>query len=139
MGTIKSIGINVGKLTPMSYKDEVKIISNYGIEGDRFSKKNDNRQIMIVDADLYDVHNLEQGVLRENLLVSGLDLNNCKEGQKIIVNDSIEMKVALVKDACASADYNDPEVIKKLEGNMYIFATPISTGIISREDKIEIV
>ena len=139
MGIIKSIGINVGKLTPMSYKDEVKIISNYGIEGDRFSKKNDNRQIMIVDADLYDVHNLEQGVLRENLLVSGLDLNNCKEGQKIIVNDSIEMKVALVKDACASADYNDPEVIKKLEGNMYIFATPISTGIISREDKIEIV
>lgn len=139
MGTIKSIGINVGTLTPMSYKDEVKIISNYGIEGDRFSKKNDNRQIMIVDADLYDVHNLEQGVLRENLLVSGLDLNNCKEGQKIIVNDSIEMKVALVKDACASADYNDPEVIKKLEGNMYIFATPISTGIISREDKIEIV
>ena len=92
-----------------------------------------------VDADLYDVHNLKQGVLRENLLVSGLDLNNCKEGQKIIVNNSIEMKVALVKDACASADYNDPEVIQKLEGNMYIFATPISTGIISREDKIEIV
>ena len=56
MGTIKSIGINVGTLTPMSYKDEVKIISNYGIEGDRFSKKNHNRQIMIVDADLYDVH-----------------------------------------------------------------------------------
>ena len=139
MGTIKSIGINVGTLTPMSYKDEVKIISNYGIEGDRFSKKNHNRQIMIVDADLYDVHNLKQGVLRENLLVSGLDLNNCKEGQKIIVNDSIEMKVALVKDACASADYNDPEVIQKLEGNMYIFATTISTGIISREDKIEIV
>ena len=123
----------------MSYKDEVKIISNFGIEGDRFSKMNDNRQIMIVDADLYDVHNLKQGVLRENLLVSGLDLNNCKEGQKIIVNDSIEMKVALVKDACASADYNDPEVIKKLEGNMYVFATPISTGIIYREDKIEIV
>ena len=139
MGTIKSIGINVGTLTPMSYKDEVKIISNYGIEGDRFSKKNHNRQILIVDADLYDVHNLKKGVLRENLLVSGLDLNNCKEGQKIIVNDSIEMKVALVKDACASADYNDPEVIQILEGNMYIFATTISTGIISREDKIEIV
>ena len=94
---------------------------------------------MIVDADLYDIHNLKQGVLRENLLVSGLDLNNCKEGQKIIVNDSIEMEIALVKDACASSDYNDPEVIQKLEGNMYIFATPISTGIISREDKIEIV
>lgn len=139
MGTIKSIGINVGKLTPMSYKDEVKIISNFGIEGDRFSKMNDNRQIMIVDADLYDVHNLKQGVLRENLLVSGLDLNNCKEGQKIIVNGSIEMKVALVKDACASSDYNAPEVIQKLEGNMYVFATPISTGIIYREDKIEIV
>ncbi len=99
MGKIKSIGINIGKLTPMSYKDKVKIISNFGIEGDRFSKKNHNRQIMIVDADLYDVYNLKQGVLRENLLVSGLDLNNCKEGQKIIVNDSIEMKVALVKDA----------------------------------------
>ena len=44
---------------------------------------------MIVDADLYDVYNLKQGVLRENLLVSGLDLNNCKEGQKIIVNKSL--------------------------------------------------
>ena len=52
----------------------------------------------------------------------------------ILQSDGFLLRLKLRK-----CDYNDPEVIQKLEGNMYIFATPISTGIISKEDKIEIV
>jgi hypothetical protein len=49
------------------------------------------------------------------------------------------MKITLVKDACASINYNDPEVIKKLKGNMYIFATPINSGVVLVNNKIEII
>lgn len=139
MGTIRSLSINIGKLKPMSYKENIKIISKFGIEGDRFSKLNDSRQIMIIDSNLYEINNLKKGSLRENILVENLDLNSCFEGQKILINDVIEMKVTLVKDACASINYNDSEVIKKLRGNMYIFATPINSGTISQNDKIEII
>jgi len=34
--------------------------------------------------------------------------------------------------------YNDPDVIKKLQGNMYAFVTPLETGYISINDEIEI-
>jgi MOSC domain-containing protein YiiM len=139
LGTIRSLSINIGKLKPMSYKENIKIISKFGIEGDRFSKLNDSRQIMIIDSNLYEINNLKKGSLRENILVENLDLNSCFEGQKILINDVIEMKVTLVKDACASINYNDSEVIKKLRGNMYIFATPINSGTISQNDKIEII
>lgn len=139
MGTIRSLSINIGKLKPMSYKENIKVISKFGIEGDRFSKLNDSRQIMIIDSNLYEINNLKKGSLRENMLVENLDLNSCFEGQKILINDVIEMKVTLVKDACASINYNDSEVIEKLRGNMYIFATPINSGTISQNDKIEII
>ena len=56
----------------------------------------------------------------------------------ISVNNSIQLKVTLVKDACASISYNDPDVIKKLQGNMYAFVTPLETGYISINDEIEI-
>ena len=56
----------------------------------------------------------------------------------IIINGSIRLRVTLVKDACASASYNDPEVIKKLQGNMYAFVTPLEDGFISINDKVEI-
>tara|TARA_B110001454_G_scaffold37180_1_gene36692 strand:+ start:2566 stop:2937 length:372 start_codon:yes stop_codon:yes gene_type:complete len=123
----------------MSYKKNIKVISNFGIQGDRFSKINDTRQIMIIDSNLYEINNLKKGSLRENISVENLDLNSCLEGQKILINDLIEMKITLIKDACASINYNDSEVIKKLKGNMYIFATPINSGIISQNDKIEII
>ena len=139
MGVIRSVAINLGKLKPMSYKKNIKVISNFGIQGDRFSKINDTRQIMIIDSNLYEINNLKKGSLRENISVENLDLNSCLEGQKILINDLIEMKITLIKDACASINYNDSEVIKKLKGNMYIFATPINSGIISQNDKIEII
>ena len=46
------------------------------------------------------------------------------------------MEITLVKDACASRKYNDPNLIKKLSGNMYIFATPKTSGMISQNDEI---
>jgi|TARA_B110000263_G_scaffold7922_1_gene6799 MOSC domain-containing protein YiiM len=139
LGTITSLAINQGKLKSMSYKNQIEIIKNYGIEGDRFSKLNTSRQIMIVDAKLYEINNLEKGSLRENILVENINLNSCLEGQKILIDDNLEMKITLVKDACASINYNDPEVIKKLKGNMYIFATPINSGVVLVNNKIEII
>jgi len=69
-------------------------------------------------------------------LIDGINLNNCKKGQRIVVNDNINMEITLVKDACASSKYNDPDLIKKLSGNMYVFATPKTSGMISQNDEI---
>ena len=59
MGSIRLLGINVGKQKPMKYEKKIKIIKNFGIDGDRFSKINDTRQIMIVDGKLYDNYDLK--------------------------------------------------------------------------------
>ena len=138
MGIIRSLAVNQGKQKPMLYEKKIKIIKNFGIEGDRFSKFNDSRQIMIVDGKLYDKYDLKTGVLRENILVDNIDLNSCQEGQIFSINDSLQIKISLVKDACASVSYNDPDVIKQLQGNMYAFVTPLETGYISINDEIEI-
>lgn len=121
---------------PMINKNEIRVLEDIGFEGDRYSDPNNDRQIMIVEGSLYDKHELKQGSLRENLLIDGINLNNCKKGQRIVVNDNINMEITLVKDACASSKYNDPDLIKKLSGNMYVFATPKTSGMISQNDEI---
>ena len=136
MGKIRSINLNQGSNMPMINKNEIRVLEDVGFEGDRYSDPNNDRQIMIVDGSLYDKHKLKQGSLRENLLIDGINLNNCKKGQRIVVNDNINMEITLVKDACASSKYNDPDLIKKLSGNMYVFATPKTSGMISQNDEI---
>ena len=138
MAKIRSLAVNMGKQKEMKYEEKIRIIEKFGIEGDRYSSYNDLRQIMIVDGNLYDLHQLKKGVLRENILIDDLDINSLEEGNIILINGSIRLRVTLVKDACASASYNDPEVIKKLEGNMYAFVTPLEDGFISINDKVEI-
>ena len=138
MAKIRSLAVNMGKRKEMKYEERIRIIEKFGIEGDRFSSYNDLRQIMIVDGNLYDLHQLKKGVLRENILIDDLDINSLEEGNILSINGSIRLRVTLVKDACASASYNDPEVIKKLQGNMYAFVTPLEDGFISINDKVEI-
>ncbi len=138
MAKIRSLAVNMGKQKEMKYEEKIRIIEKFGIEGDRFSSYNDLRQIMIVDGNLYDLHKLKKGVLRENILIDDLDINSLEEGNILSINGSIRLRVTLVKDACASASYNDPEVIKKLQGNMYAFVTPLEDGFISINDKVEI-
>lgn len=138
MAKIRSLAVNMGKQKEMKYEEKIRIIEKFGIEGDRFSSYNDLRQIMIVDGNLYDLHQLKKGVLRENILIDDLDINSLEEGNILSINGSIRLRVTLVKDACASASYNDPEVIKKLQGNMYAFVTPLEDGFISINDKVEI-
>ena len=65
----------------MKYEERIRIIEKFGIEGDRFSSYNDLRQIMIVDGNLYDLHKLKKGVLRENILIDDLDINSLEEGK----------------------------------------------------------
>mgnify|MGYP001169068820 FL=1 len=136
MGTIRSINLNQGTNMPMMNRSRIRVLANNGFEGDRYSDPKNDRQIMIVEGSLYDKHKLKQGSLRENLLIDGIDLNNCKKGQKIVINNNINMEITLVKDACASRKYNDPDLIKKLSGNMYVFATPKNSGMISQNDEI---
>ena len=136
MGKIRSINLNQGANMPMINRNEIRVLEDIGFEGDRYSDPKNDRQIMIVEGSLYDKHKLKQGSLRENLLIDGIDLNNCKKGQKIVINNNINMEITLVKDACASRKYNDPNLIKKLSGNMYIFATPKTSGMISQNDEI---
>jgi len=138
LAKIRSLAVNMGKQKEMKYEEKIRIIEKFGIEGDRFSSYNDLRQIMIVDGNLYDLHQLKKGVLRENILIDDLDINSLEEGNIILINGSIRLRVTLLKDACASASYNDPEVIKKLQGNMYAFVTPLEDGFISINDKVEI-
>ncbi len=138
MAKIRSLAVNMGKQKEMKYEKKIKLIENFGIEGDRFSSYNDSRQIMIVDGNLYDLHQLKKGVLRENILIDNLDINSLEEGNILRVNNSIKLRVTLVKDACASVSYNDPDVITKLQGNMYAFVTPLEDGFISINDKVEI-
>ena len=138
MAKIRSLAVNMGKRKEMKYEERIRIIEKFGIEGDRFSSYNDLRQIMIVDGNLYDLHQLKKGVLRENILIDDLDINSLEQGNILSINGSIRLRVTLVKDACASASYNDPEVIKKLQGNMYAFVTPLEDGFISINDKVEI-
>ena len=138
MAKIRSLAVNMGKQKEMKYEEKIRIIEKFGIEGDRFSSYNDLRQIMIVDGNLYDLHKLKKGVLRENILIDDLDINSLEQGNILSIIGSIRLRVTLVKDACASASYNDPEVIKKLQGNMYAFVTPLEDGFISINDKVEI-
>ena len=51
---------------------------------------------------------------------------------------AINAGILHIKEDQLQAIMDDPEVIKKLQGNMYAFVTPLEDGFISINDKVEI-
>ena len=139
MAEVVSVNISEKRGTVKHEVDEIKLIENYGIEGDAHAG-NWHRQISLLAEESIDTMRgrgmeLINGAFAENINTIGIDLKTLPVGTIMNVGECV-LKVTQIGKEC----HNDCE-IKKTTGKCVmptdgIFAVVIKGGTVKKGDKI---
>ena len=104
-GIIKAVCISEKRGTVKKNINEVKVIKDFGLEGDAHAGKW-HRQVSFLSADIVDEFNEKgasviEGDFGENVLVYGIDFKKLPVGTKLICND-VKFEVTQIGKECHS-------------------------------------
>ena len=142
MGEVKAVCISKRKGFPKEPVDSVKVIKDFGIEGDAHAG-NWHRQVSLLSYEVIEDFkktgiDIRDGAFGENIIVSGYDLKTFKPGTVIRIGDVI-LELTQIGKECHShcVIYNTVgDCIMPREG---VFAVVLNGGIVKPGDKVEIV
>lgn len=154
MGTIHSLQICESHRSPMKKVEEAVLITNVGIEGDIHasnqispspvpddpvsSYRRKERQVLLMDLETLQKFNLEVGVIKENITTVGIDINQIKPGQKIIVGEASILTVTGPCTPCYRMDEIRSGLMDDIEDERGTLAFVEIGGTIRTGDNIKI-
>ncbi len=141
-GKILSICVSSEKGTKKDEVHSVHISADWGIKGDAHAGKWHRQVSLLSNKDIDKVRkiipNLNPGAFAENIATEGIDLNQVKIGDKILIRDEVVLQVTQLGKECHSGCE-----IQKLTGDCImpkkgIFARVLKGGLIKKNDRIKI-
>lgn len=94
-GRVDWIGVRPARMQPLRVLDRVQAVESLGLEGDRYASPDGKRQVTLIQAehlqtvaDLLGLGTVDPGLVRRNIVVSGLNLLALK-GKRFRVGDAV--------------------------------------------------
>jgi len=136
VGRVKNLFVKPGPGEAMKASAELSLVAGKGIHGDNaFGRK--RRQVLLVDQAILEAFGLEPGDLRENLTVSGLDLQSIAPGSLLAAGTSILM-VQGECTPCSKMDDLKPGLQNALQTRRGVLASVVEGGSLRVGDAIEV-
>ena len=110
-----------------------------GIEGDRHRRSDGrltDRQILLMDRETIDRFGLQEGDVRENITVEGLDFSALKDGDKVAIGSEVILRITGDCEPCSRMDELRDGLKDELDGQRGMLAFAEKGGIISNGDSI---
>ena len=140
-GQIVSLQLCVGHREPMQAADSVKMITEFGFEGDRHATSTGARtarQVLLIDNETLEGFGLNHMDVRENVTVSGLDLHSMPEGQRLALGDDVVLEITGHCAPCERMDEIRPGLREELVGHRGMLTTVIQGGTVTVGDAIRV-
>lgn len=147
LGTVEWIGLRPKRREPLTAVPATTAIAERGLEGDHRMGKSPGsaRQVTIISREFIDqiqhftgIDNIDPGLLRRNIVVSGLNLNALRR-QRFRVGDAIFEATALCHP-CARMDENlGRGGVAAMIGHGGLCARIIETGAIKIGDDVTVI
>jgi MOSC domain-containing protein YiiM len=138
MGLVEAIHVGVGSRIPMKPLEEVAILGDFGLEGDRNSKPGSKRQVLVVPAEVLDKLDLEPGMVRENLTTRGFDVMGVPRGACIRVGEAL-LEATFECTPCGLMDDIRPGLQEELRGQRGMLFRVIEGGRVRVGDDVALV
>lgn len=141
-GKILSICVSSEKGTKKNEVHSALFIADSGIKGDAHAGQWHRQVSLLSNEDIDKVReiipNLKPGAFAENLATVGIDLNQVKIGDKVLIRDEVILEVTQLGKKCHSGCE-----IQKLTGDCLmpkkgIFTRVLKGGFIEKNDRIKI-
>jgi MOSC domain-containing protein YiiM len=120
----------------MEELDTAQVFENEGVEGCAH-RRGGKRNVLFVAAEDLESLGVPPGRVKENFTVRGADVMNWPIGQRLQIGDA-EFEVSMVCDPCELMEEIRPGLQAELEGKRGMLAKVLTTGRVSRGDRIEL-
>ena len=138
---IVSLHLCVGRRLPMQEAESAKVITGFGIEGDRHATRTGpgkDRQVLLMDEETLKALSLSHGEVRENVTTSGIELASLTEGQRLGLGEDVVLEISGHCAPCARMDEIRPGLQQELDGRRGMLASVIRGGAIALGDGIRL-
>jgi MOSC domain-containing protein YiiM len=112
-------------------------IAGQGLEGCAHANP-PKREVLFVSAEHLDSVGVEPGAIRENLTVTGTDVEQWPIGQRVRVGDEAVFEITMVCDPCHRMDELRQGLRAELEGRRGMLARIVESGEVAVGDPVEL-
>ena len=140
-GSVVSMRLNVGSRKPMKEVDSARVITGQGIEGDIHLKEDGSRsrrQILLMDRETLGDFSLDDGIIRENITVVGMDFASLEAGDRVSIGEDVVLEITGECEPCARMDEIRSGLQHELDGRRGMLAYAENGGLISVGDVISV-
>ena len=96
------------------------------------------REVLFVSAEHLESVGVEPGAIRENLTVTGTDVEQWPIGQRVRVGDEAVFEITMVCDPCHRMDELREGLRAELEGKRGMLAKIVESGEVAVGDPVEL-
>ena len=124
------------KRLPMEELEEVRVITNVGLEGCAHARPGGPRQVLLVDRETLEAMELQPGIVRENITTDGIDVNSLAQNQLLRIGE-VRLEVSEICHPCDQLEKIRPRLRREMRGRRGMLCRVLEGGMIRRGDAIE--
>ena len=125
------------KRLPMEELEEVRVITNMGLEGCAHARPGGGpRQVLLVDRETLESMDLRPGIIRENITTEGMDVNGLAPKQELRIGE-VRLQVSEICHPCDQLEKIRPGLRREMRGRRGMLCRVLEGGIIRRGETIE--
>jgi MOSC domain-containing protein YiiM len=137
MAAITGIWTSPGRKSGRSVGHErLKAIAGQGMEGCAHANP-PRREVLFASSEHLDSVGVEPGAIRENLTVTGADVEQWPVGQRVRVGEAL-FEITMVCDPCHRMDELREGLRAELEGKRGMLARVVESGEVAIGDEIQL-
>lgn len=144
MGKLISIAYSGTHGLPRPQHQQATVVAGHGIDGDLRAGRSAARHLNIMDAETLDALKAEgfpvgPGVMGENLVIQGVQLDQQPAGTRLRIGDSVLAETTKPREPCTNLTPIDDRMPDAVVGRVGMLATALEGGEIRVGDQVRII
>lgn len=119
--------------------ESASAIEQVGFEGDAHARPGHDRQVLLVGKYVLDDLGLQPGQLRENVTISGLDVDALRPGDLVRLGSDVAVQVTKPCQPCYKMDLIRAGLQSSLAGRRGTLGRVVTGGVIGVGDEVSVV
>jgi len=136
MATVRHLFRAPRRRLPMQEVAEARLVAEFGLEGCAHARRDNKRQVLLIDYESLDAMQLEPGIIRENITTEGIAINAMPIGQRLRIGESL-LEVSAVCTPCDQLEKIRPSLRREIRGRRGMLCRVLESGVVRTRDRIE--
>ncbi len=141
-GEVVGLRVKLGRRQPMRQVEPMVFVAGSGIEGDmQFTDKPHRQgyQVLLMQEENLDALGLDQGVVRENVTTTGIDLQSLSPETRLGLGDDVVLRISKECVPCGLMDDIRSGLQRELMGRRGMLAAVEEGGTVAVGDAVRVI